>query len=144
MFAVASNEYKVLKAELTAQIELTQVRFSDSQMALQAALLSQEKAITKAELSAEKRFEAVNEFRKQLSDQASTFATKEALDSWSRESRTAHEALSNDIQKVENTINQYHGRDASKAESKTLNQWGVVMVISVVNIISAAVVHFIK
>ena len=65
----------------------TTQRFSDSDKAVNAALLSADKAVTaaliasekavnKAELASEKRFDAVNEFRAQLSDQAATFISR--------------------------------------------------------------------
>ncbi len=56
--------------------EYVDVRFSDQEQAVQAALAAAEKAVVKAELASDKRFESVNEFRAQLSDQANTFISR--------------------------------------------------------------------
>lgn len=66
-------------------------RFSDTKIAVDAALIAadkavaaalagQKEAVTKAEVAAEKRFESVNEFRKTLSDQQQTLMLKREAD----------------------------------------------------------------
>jgi hypothetical protein len=89
--AAIQHAANVSAISLAAAEKLTGQRFSDQQIAVDAAfaaqkeaiaaaLAAQEKAVTKAELAAERRFEGVNEFRGQLSDQAATFMSRaEAL-----------------------------------------------------------------
>lgn len=81
-------------AKIQAQKELSQSRFESIQ-----------EAIKKAENSNDKRFENVNDFRSQLAEQTNKFATKEALESWTRESRNAHENLGLEITKTTDLIN---------------------------------------
>jgi phosphopantetheinyl transferase (holo-ACP synthase) len=61
--------------------EYIEQRFTDSDKAVQAALLAAKEAVLKAEVASEKRFESVNEFRGQLADQTNSLIPRAEADS---------------------------------------------------------------
>lgn len=82
--------------------EYIEQRFSDSDKAVQAALLAAKEAAAKAETASEKRFDSVNEFRGQLSNQASTLMSR-------TEYLTNHKALEDKISDLTDRLNRSEG-----------------------------------
>lgn len=67
-FSISLREY--VDVRILALREEVNLRFTDQEKAVQAALTSTKEAITKSEASNDKRFDSVNEFRSSLSDSA--------------------------------------------------------------------------
>lgn len=86
--------------------EYVQQRFTDQDVAVQAALLAAKEAVLKAENASEKRFESVNEFRQQLSDQTNTFLPRP-------EYNAQHKALEDKVSLLIDIMNQNKGQDIS-------------------------------
>lgn len=82
--------------------EYIERRFTDSDKAIQAALLAAKEAVAKAETASEKRFDAVNEFRGQLADQAATLMSR-------TEYLTNHKALEDKISDLTDRLNRSEG-----------------------------------
>lgn len=76
-------------------------KFSDTKVAVEAALIAAEKAVSKAELATEKRFEGVNEFRKSLDDLSRLQMPRAESEALNREINGKIEALITRLDKSE-------------------------------------------
>lgn len=72
--------FKIIEQVAEEREKRYEQRFSSSDSAVSAAILSAKEAVTKAEIATEKRFDSVNEFRAALADQTLLLATKAEMD----------------------------------------------------------------
>lgn len=94
--------FRTLRVFLEAQITALQT-------AAEIALAAQEKAATKLENQYDRRFDAANEFRATMNDQAGTFITR-------LEYHTAHDALEDKFDKLNDRMNLREGSAAGRAQ----------------------------
>lgn len=99
-------------------------RFTDSDKAIQAALLAAKEAVLKAETATEKRFESVNEFRQQLSDQTNTFLSR-------LEYNAQHKAIEDRVTDLTDRLNRTAG--AKEGSEITMSKiYGAIGAVGVV------------
>lgn len=112
----------------------TRIRDLERQLAaLSERVHASNEAIGVARAATDKRFDSVNEFRGQLSDQQKTLVTRDALDSFSREYRSAHEALSQQVSANASRL--------ANIEGRMLAYGGIVTVVSLA---LTVILHFWK
>lgn len=105
-------------------------RFTDSDKAIQAALLAAKEAVLKAENATEKRFEATNEFRGQLADQTATLLPRSEYDS-------NHKALEDKIDALTDRMNRNDGKSSGLSAGWGYLVGAIVLAATIISVILA-------
>jgi len=75
-FGALHNEIEALRLLKQHDLAAISMRFADSKLALDAALVSTTAALARTDVAIEKRFDAINDFKNQLKDQLGLFSLR--------------------------------------------------------------------